>query len=256
MASLAFIAGDHAYLEQGTFCALPIRPFWYRLALSWIPRYIILSFILAVYFTVYIYVGFKFKNLDTHLSVNSASVDSTYVGSAVRTDGSIDSDRASSHPTLRQRHKAIKRQLRFMFVYPVVYLLFWIVPFVSHCYGYTQAYTPYGVSTAALVSISLQCAADCTVFFIREKPWRRIDARWIPSRQTTGISTKTGQNVTQGGKSTEQDQTPRLQARRSRNWWDVENLLGLSDNDEEERAQSSGSDGVASSADDHQAGEK
>ena len=35
MASLAFVNPDHGYMSQGTFCYLPVRPFWYRLALSW-----------------------------------------------------------------------------------------------------------------------------------------------------------------------------------------------------------------------------
>jgi len=40
-ACLAFINPSHAYQVAGPLCSLPLRPFWYRLALAWIPRYII-----------------------------------------------------------------------------------------------------------------------------------------------------------------------------------------------------------------------
>ena len=40
-ASLAFVNKGNAYVTSGNFCYLPKRPFWYRLALSWIPRYLV-----------------------------------------------------------------------------------------------------------------------------------------------------------------------------------------------------------------------
>jgi G protein-coupled receptor GPR1 len=54
-ASLAFINNEEAYTVAGTFCYLPKRPFWYRLALSWVPRYLIISLILIMYVWIYIY---------------------------------------------------------------------------------------------------------------------------------------------------------------------------------------------------------
>ena len=47
MAGLPFINPKHAYVSQGGFCTLPIRPFWYRLAFSWVPRYIIVLTIIG-----------------------------------------------------------------------------------------------------------------------------------------------------------------------------------------------------------------
>ncbi|EKD21706.1 uncharacterized protein L3040_004929 [Drepanopeziza brunnea f. sp. 'multigermtubi'] len=61
MASLAFINGRHAYVSVGTYCYLPVRPFWYRLALDWIPRYIIFVIILAIYASIYFYVKYRFS---------------------------------------------------------------------------------------------------------------------------------------------------------------------------------------------------
>lgn len=60
-ASLAFINPVDGYISQGPFCTLPIRPFWYRLALTWIPRYLILCFILFVALRIYLHVGKGFK---------------------------------------------------------------------------------------------------------------------------------------------------------------------------------------------------
>lgn len=64
MASLAFVNADLAYMEQGTYCYLPTRPFWFRLALSWIPRYLIFGSILIVYAAIYFYVRYKFDGFE------------------------------------------------------------------------------------------------------------------------------------------------------------------------------------------------
>ncbi|PNS15987.1 G protein-coupled receptor GPR1 [Sphaceloma murrayae] len=41
MACIAFSNHNGGYQLVGAFCWLPVRPFWYRLTLAWIPRYII-----------------------------------------------------------------------------------------------------------------------------------------------------------------------------------------------------------------------
>src|ERR1700712_1876694 len=64
MASLAFINNSNSYVPEGTYCYLPVRPFWYRLALAWIPRYIIFIFILAIYLSIYYYVKYKQYGFD------------------------------------------------------------------------------------------------------------------------------------------------------------------------------------------------
>ena len=61
MTALAFVNPGHAFVTTGAFCTLPIRPIWYRLALSWIPRYIIWAFIMGVAVRIYMYVGSEFK---------------------------------------------------------------------------------------------------------------------------------------------------------------------------------------------------
>jgi hypothetical protein len=61
MAGLAFVSPGPAYESLGGFCQLPIRPFWYRLALSWIPRYIIAFVIMGLAGIIYAYVGCQFR---------------------------------------------------------------------------------------------------------------------------------------------------------------------------------------------------
>ncbi|KAI9842937.1 MAG: hypothetical protein M1838_002913 [Thelocarpon superellum] len=68
MASLAFINGDNAFSNQGTGCVLPVRPFSYRLALAWIPRYIILTTITVITASVYVYVVYIGRNLGQELA--------------------------------------------------------------------------------------------------------------------------------------------------------------------------------------------
>lgn len=56
MASLAFVTGTSAYANTGHNCYLPTKPWWYRTALSWIPRYINLLLILLMYGSSYLYI--------------------------------------------------------------------------------------------------------------------------------------------------------------------------------------------------------
>lgn len=62
MAGLAFTNADWGYLSLGAFCTLPIRPFWYRLALSWIPRYLIALIIIGLAIAINVFVGIKSRN--------------------------------------------------------------------------------------------------------------------------------------------------------------------------------------------------
>jgi hypothetical protein len=61
-AGLAFLNPQGAYEYNAGVCWLPIQPVWYRLALSWIPRYMIFVTILVLSFTVYFHVGNQFNS--------------------------------------------------------------------------------------------------------------------------------------------------------------------------------------------------
>ncbi|KAM0325844.1 hypothetical protein ACHAQA_007146 [Verticillium albo-atrum] len=68
----------------------------------------------------------------------------------------------------------IRRQLRLLFVYPLVYMLVWAVPFAQHVVRWnepTQA-GPFALVLASLISLCTQGAADAVLFACREKPWR------------------------------------------------------------------------------------
>ncbi|KAK2627686.1 hypothetical protein QTJ16_002332 [Diplocarpon rosae] len=347
MASLAFVNHRHAYVSEGTYCYLPVRPFWYRLALDWIPRYLIFVFILAIYASIYFYVGYKFKDFDrltnripqtkrnsrgsvekrprksssrrdratvphtpnltyhglisepsqdamTETAVRKPSVSTMdsygsklwyartgphrfmwqsfsapdHSSSTPPSEGSLaevdsfegpatprplpptfprsisptnesDSDMPSratswrdgfvrrfspynsssnntaarhsvvdiftvlrSHPDRSSRSMSISqlrltnsrgqtvadaelartrdkihRQLRFLFIYPMVYIGMWILPFVSHGLQYSDRFAidpPFAITCCTTVSICMQAAVDAWLFSTREKPWRHI----------------------------------------------------------------------------------
>ncbi len=322
IASLAFINGKDAYVTSGTYCYLPKRPFWYRLALSWIPRYLIISTIFTMYASIYIYVHVKFRGFSVWTSDESsqksaplsrwsvgpvpATIDSVIspqpppmpppeevpaspprrpaafrmdlytsmfgspkapeaaadapwdalsfitarplqdlsnvpqVGVAsedVATEGGSEGSqktrvaprntsvsdiqgrsiaeedrKASEAPTmqtdhtgetvatnntfntrfskmpeperggttaqLRQTRLAISRQLSFLFIYPLIYILMWSFPFAAHVLNYDDYYVNHPVFWLSIVqtcSLALQAGVDSVVFSLREKPWRHIN---------------------------------------------------------------------------------
>ncbi|RDL30673.1 uncharacterized protein BP5553_10018 [Venustampulla echinocandica] len=333
MASLAFVNGNRAYITEGTYCYLPIRPFWYQLALSWIPRYIIFIVIFVIYVSIYYYVRNKFQGFDKaareepienrhsldsvkgklkppkrsslpptpplfchglipesvnesrygnggrdlvtttdahrfmwvsfiskdnpHPPAFSSELVNSYAdpfrdppqpsmltpakhsstmpasspfnssarsslaaptpsrapssrdnvlrrstldasGSPLTPDASSIHGNSGSSDTstpgsqlqlfnsrgqnlidlemLHTRDK-IRRQLRFLFIYPLVYMLMWIIPFVSHVLQYDDRFAtnhPFALICANTIFICSQAAVDCWLFSTREKPWRHI----------------------------------------------------------------------------------
>lgn len=76
----------------------------------------------------------------------------------------------------RTRDK-IQRQLRFLFIYPLVYIGMWILPLVSHGMQYSDRFAvdpPFVLTCFTTVSICMQAAVDAWLFSTREKPWRHI----------------------------------------------------------------------------------
>jgi len=68
LSALAFTRHGPGFIAQGPLCSLPLRPFWYRLAIGWVPRYLIMLTILILYISLYIHVGRQFgsfKNFTT-----------------------------------------------------------------------------------------------------------------------------------------------------------------------------------------------
>lgn len=76
----------------------------------------------------------------------------------------------------RSREKT-RRQLRYLFIYPVVYACVWIFPFVNDLSIFDQSlekHPPRSLALCSLMSLSMQGLADSFVFCAREKPWRHL----------------------------------------------------------------------------------
>ncbi|TKA52279.1 hypothetical protein B0A49_11994 [Cryomyces minteri] len=304
MASLAFVSPQMPYKVQGPVCSLPIRPFWYRLALAWVPRYVMWFVVLGLATAIYIHVGYEFKVFTLEGRMSSSLEESrddfvvpqsetfhltamvgskrssgrasrsppgspkmapmscptserflaesdhrpsgatTIVGDSspaasfspdahhdrriskrnsiptIRVDGVDETDFASAvagiadrasvstfastkntgnaprtvadtlsrspstaraavpvNSALLARRLAIQRQLRMLFIYPCVYIIMWIIPFVLHCLQYSDYYAqhpPYPLAVLTIFCLTFMGAVDCLVFTLRERPWRHI----------------------------------------------------------------------------------
>ncbi|GAM90175.1 hypothetical protein ANO11243_082150 [Dothideomycetidae sp. 11243] len=275
MASLAFVNRGGAFLSQGAFCTLPIRPFWYRLALSWIPRYLIWLYITITALRIYLRVGNGFtvfaRKIDSGSNPSDYSRPSTRdnlrrvmvtkkrparltvpveTNTPLPTDGSVlshtpstgyfdvelgktsptsDTTRGYSRDTLQHpvrsestrpetqlvselasrtehesdghptnemanggalvqitsnpdatqqsRRRAIQRQTRLLFIYPCVYMILMVIPFIQHCFNYSDYYAQHPIFIISLLGptcFSVMGFADCCIFCWRETPWRNI----------------------------------------------------------------------------------
>ncbi|TGZ78419.1 hypothetical protein EX30DRAFT_397751 [Ascodesmis nigricans] len=274
MPALAFVNKNPAYSAQGTYCYLPVRPFWYRLALAWIPRYIILTTIMILYAAIYIYVRMKFRTFRTSVGADALDLDSIDLAqppvetaiaapprlpsldvhglipppsptlqpkyhnrnsdvipfaraflnplwdkihspssSSSASENSSDTtspSRRGSVPTimdtdlekqrqqqqqhhspthhrhhtcssasssLQHRRLAINRQLRLLFIYPLIYALMWVPPLVAHALQFTERFVHhpnFPLQCVVAFTLPFQCAVDCWLFTIREKPWTYI----------------------------------------------------------------------------------
>lgn len=78
---------------------------------------------------------------------------------------------------ISRSRERLRRQLRYLFVYPAVYACIWIFPFVNDLSIFDQSlqkHPPYWLGLCSLVSLSVQGLADSLVFCAREKPWRHL----------------------------------------------------------------------------------
>jgi hypothetical protein len=292
MAGLAFINSGPGYESLGAFCTLPIRPFWYRLALVWVPRYLVALVIIGLAIAIYSYVDLEFRNIDQSILASQTtqlargSHDESYTETAItmsntmhqspcqgRNSGvvrSISSKRPAtntcigsrsepvsfvpctctessldyiinasakwpevsdpvpfvelscgksgpsdytidlqvapssnahagvhknfSNPDTRLTHERrdrapnttgsasrqnlrVRRQLRLLSIYPLVYTLMWLIPFAHHCTMYIERYAQHPLwflRLGATICISSMGFIDCLIFFLRERPWQSI----------------------------------------------------------------------------------
>ena len=79
-----------------------------------------------------------------------------------------------------QRRARIERQMRTLFIFPIVYFIMWIPPFVNHLYQVitfdsNATSLPAGtfvVTVIATVFLPVQGFVNVCVYAIRERPWR------------------------------------------------------------------------------------
>ena len=321
MASIAFANHGQGYSAQLPICTLPVRPFWYRLALMWVPRYVMWIIVLGLAIYVYRYVGGKFgmfavgtvsstavavtaSHTNIGPSVNGTTMNnktapthevsttdemgdtslasrrksrSSSVGTLASIDRELDQSQrldffqesgniseseglepeigetitkdlhapvqrdaianyqftpavstskiartlntndgpgakpnqwlpaldkitedryapvhiAADHekklgqplhalsvdPTLARRRHAIIHQLRLLFIYPILYIILWILPFILHCYQYNDYYAahpPFALALLAYFALAIMGAVNGIVFNLKERPWRHI----------------------------------------------------------------------------------
>ena len=116
-AGLAFTNSQEAYVTSGTFCYLPKRPFWYRLALSWIPRYVIFMTIFSMYAAIWAYVNIKFKgfndlgNGNSHYDSHSGSQNVSGTGQSRPRSNAFEFGPAGSTARQDRRKESAKSQV-------------------------------------------------------------------------------------------------------------------------------------------------
>ncbi|KAI0458620.1 G protein-coupled glucose receptor regulating Gpa2-domain-containing protein [Xylaria acuta] len=148
--------------------------------------------------------------LDTMRSRNSLAnmITALQQGPPRRTDEGAAIPSSSSSPSvhlptevseglMRRSRDRMRRQLRLLFVYPAIYILTWIAPFVAHACRYSNMYPldgtdinsnakvlamtaaqhhqePLALRIVDIASLCIGAAVDCGFFSAWERPWRHL----------------------------------------------------------------------------------
>lgn len=315
--SLAFLNKQQAYTSSVSWCFLPIRPFYWRISLSWGPRYVILLFILFLYLSIYIYVIRKFKSfsdifaksgLDEDSSEMSHSFSTYNMREVNATDSGLvaelathnliehddekapapsSSDSASNSPhtetiepnygrkasiisitlpaqlesrrasvmslgrgtgtftrytnkgdaspetsvhkvphqpsrpadPLRAQRRLIVKQLKHLFIFPIVYFFMWIIPFAFHMTQYHEKFVGkpvFELAAFAAFIIPLHGLVDVIVYARAERPWRSWRFREGAPRRS--VAPVPAQSVN----ADEQVMPDKQRRHGATNWWDLE----------------------------------
>ncbi|KAI1877355.1 hypothetical protein JX265_003363 [Neoarthrinium moseri] len=158
---------------------------------------------------------------------------------------SLSLSQSVTEDALRRSRAKMNRQLRLLFIYPLIYILAWIAPFASHVYKQRtldDASQPYPLFIASVASLCIGAAVDCSFFSAWEKPWRHLKGGFW---EGLAKRVKLGHHVRAGGRTREEelrDATTALDrrnrenadreaaaaltrarpVRQPREWWDVE----------------------------------
>jgi G protein-coupled receptor GPR1 len=154
---------------------------------------------------------------------------------------------------MQKTREKIRRQLRLLFIYPLVYLVIWVVPFISHVVKWDDPDDPgpFGMLVVSLASLCIQGAVNSWLFSTREKPWRyrrRIGRggsglRWGVGGQ--GSVGRTREEMLVEGRAARRRRDAEIEERRgregvenrrksNRHWWDVLDVdVDMDSSDEE-----------------------
>jgi len=126
---------------------------------------------------------------------------------------------------LKKTRIAIRKQLRYLFVYPLVYIIVWTFPFVAQIQLYNEYYVRHPVYWLNLVQVlmlGLQAGADSVIFSWTEKPWRKIDPNskfTFPNLRDRlrGKACDNGPTIT-----VQPEMSEPTSPKRMTHWWDAE----------------------------------
>jgi hypothetical protein len=130
------------------------------------------------------------------------------------------SDRDDPNPTSptgrrpRSQRRRIRQQLRLLFIYPLVYTLMWLIPFIHHSMNYSDYWARHPLFLIRLgqsLCFASMGFVDSLIFSLREKPWRSIPssdgtiwgslAVWRTSRSSVDETTSTRRGSGRGNGS-------------------------------------------------------
>ncbi|KAI1101824.1 G protein-coupled glucose receptor regulating Gpa2-domain-containing protein [Jackrogersella minutella] len=109
--------------------------------------------------------------------------DSTQSSSSTTCSSPIFLSAAETEEAMRRSREKQRRQLRLLFVYPIIYILTWIAPFVSHVLRYDDTYgsesasgrrEPVALQVVSIASLCIGAAVDCCFFSAWERPWLHL----------------------------------------------------------------------------------
>ncbi|KAH7031523.1 G protein-coupled glucose receptor regulating Gpa2-domain-containing protein [Microdochium trichocladiopsis] len=117
--------------------------------------------------------------VDTTTTPSSFPWHKTPTGTTPLDGGVIHLSADATDEVMRRSRERTHRQLRLLVVYPIIYVISWIAPFVSHVVGYDDYASatrsgPLELQIASIASFCIGAAVDCCFFMGWEKPWREL----------------------------------------------------------------------------------
>ncbi|KAI9150773.1 G protein-coupled receptor GPR1 [Paramyrothecium foliicola] len=121
----------------------------------------------------------------------------------------------TQHPNRLTFRQKARRQVRYMFIYPLAYMALWLIPFISQLLQSDGLEgSPFAILFLAQVSICFQGALDSIIFLAWEKPWRHVNTRRTFKIRKVRSHVRIGHRV---GRTREEMHVDRINAIQRRN---------------------------------------